>query len=916
MRLQCARIQNYRLHKDIAIEFDPHLTLIAGDNETGKSTLAEAIHRALFLKATVGGKVRDEMTSHIHSGNPEVELRFTVGNDTYTLHKFFAGNKNGTTILNQHGGKSWEGESAEAKLKELLGAGVTPGLIGRAADSKLLSQWAHLWVWQGRGGQDPAQYVEDQQHELIQRLQRVGGAVAMQSALDGQVAEYFEKDYDDIFDKDGKIRKKKDSDLTAAETKFEQAKEVLENAKSRVSALEGAIKQFKSADEMIRQSKKSLKKTEEELKATKEKLEKLRKLRADEQIQNTKLKETLRQLEDAERIGEEIRKLSSAAQGLQHNLTPLEKKLESKKLHLSGLQERIDNAQKELEKAREKAINARKLRDFAVSYERTMDAESRYQALRKDIEKIEQNEQKLQDFRKALDRLPQISHEDLESLRGLQSEKDKVEASLKSAAPEIEVLAASSPVRIGDDTLKLSQRRVITKTEELEYGDLLLRIRPGSKESLASLHAQIVKLEGEIQKILSSWGVASIKEATEVFVKRSSLLQDVRRIEDILNTLNPALTRRQFKEAEEHLSKVNAEIERLRQTLGEEPPAPQELDSVRQYIEEVKQDVYLAESEEQKAQASFEALLEKRKSLEQERHQVEKEIQDQKHKLEEINARLRILVEQAGDEKQRERKRLELLKEKQELEEKIDQIRAEIKALNPDLLEADKERFERTIRNLQSQTLDAEKRRAGAQALLASKGSEDPYAELNEAEAKFIEAEKQFQAKKRHAEAIKLVRNLFKAKQQELTERFSQPLAKKISTYLQPVFGSQTTVIAEFEGDKFKGVKVERPGLPALSFESLSGGTKEQVATAVRLAIAELLAESHDGTLPIVFDDAFVNSDPNRIEGLLRTLDLGARRGLQIIVLTCHSAYYTNLGAKVVSLSPPESYILSRDMTG
>jgi len=72
----------------------------------------------------------------------------------------------------------------------------------------------------------------------------------------------------------------------------------------------------------------------------------------------------------------------------------------------------------------------------------------------------------------------------------------------------------------------------------------------------------------------------------------------------------------------------------------------------------------------------------------------------------------------------------------------------------------------------------------------------------------------------------------------------------------------------------------------------------------VRLAIAELLAAEHDGTLPIVFDDAFANSDPGRIELLQRTLDLGARRGLRIIVLTCHGADYGALAARQVSLDP------------
>jgi uncharacterized protein YhaN len=64
--------------------------------------------------------------------------------------------------------------------------------------------------------------------------------------------------------------------------------------------------------------------------------------------------------------------------------------------------------------------------------------------------------------------------------------------------------------------------------------------------------------------------------------------------------------------------------------------------------------------------------------------------------------------------------------------------------------------------------------------------------------------------------------------------------------------------------------------------------------------MAEILAQSHEGCLPVVFDDAFAHSDPERVQKLLRLLDLAASRGLQVIVLTCTPADYTGLGATEV----------------
>jgi uncharacterized protein YhaN len=54
--------------------------------------------------------------------------------------------------------------------------------------------------------------------------------------------------------------------------------------------------------------------------------------------------------------------------------------------------------------------------------------------------------------------------------------------------------------------------------------------------------------------------------------------------------------------------------------------------------------------------------------------------------------------------------------------------------------------------------------------------------------------------------------------------------------------------------------------------------------------------------LPVVFDDAFVNSDADRQRALQRLLDLAATRGLQVIVLACRAESYATLGAATVTL--------------
>jgi uncharacterized protein YhaN len=89
----------------------------------------------------------------------------------------------------------------------------------------------------------------------------------------------------------------------------------------------------------------------------------------------------------------------------------------------------------------------------------------------------------------------------------------------------------------------------------------------------------------------------------------------------------------------------------------------------------------------------------------------------------------------------------------------------------------------------------------------------------------------------------------------------------------------------------------------------LSDGTREQVATLVRVAYAELMAD-RGFELPLVLDDALVFSDDSRMRAMLRVLAAAARRH-QVIVLSCREGLWDALladeagrSARRLSLAP------------
>ena len=115
MHITSITVRNYRVHRELHVELDRSLTLIGGQNESGKSTLVEAAHRALFLKAKGTGEAWQQMNSTRYPGHPEVEVAFTTGLKSYRIHKRFSGN-NGTSMLTEVNGSTWHGNEAENRL--------------------------------------------------------------------------------------------------------------------------------------------------------------------------------------------------------------------------------------------------------------------------------------------------------------------------------------------------------------------------------------------------------------------------------------------------------------------------------------------------------------------------------------------------------------------------------------------------------------------------------------------------------------------------------------------------------------------------------------------------------------------------------------------------------------------------------
>src|ERR1700756_724790 len=91
MKINRIEVRNFRkLRGGVKLErLGDGLTVIAGSNEDGKSTLLEALRCALFQKHNLTGSHADSLQPYNSTLRPEVMVEFEIHGHRYTIAKTF-----------------------------------------------------------------------------------------------------------------------------------------------------------------------------------------------------------------------------------------------------------------------------------------------------------------------------------------------------------------------------------------------------------------------------------------------------------------------------------------------------------------------------------------------------------------------------------------------------------------------------------------------------------------------------------------------------------------------------------------------------------------------------------------------------------------------------------------------------------
>jgi AAA domain len=915
MRLLSATVRAYRLHRETHVDFDPSRTLLGGPNEVGKSTFAEAIHRALFLKARGNTTAHRSMKSTVHLGTPEVELAFESGGITWHLKKRFG--PTGDTTLTPSSGTSLTGEAAESRLAFVLG--IEPGAAGKQASG----QWSHLWVWQGQSADDPTPHATSQREGLLQRLQTIGGAAAMQSEGDSRTAAAVAAARDEIFTATGKL--KTHSALAQAEAAVLAAAEAEGSARARASAQAAHAQTFTQAEADLAGSTKELAdiSAQQEQAARQQALIlEHRRTEAAQAHAEAAARERSNALEAREIQGRQLRdqQISLAAE-----LAPLDALTGSLTAADTAARQAAEVATRTWETASDAAARARQRHDLAQAQLQEHDTAARLEALTQRAAVAAGHLTETEKHRLALAGLPPIDGLDLASLQKLDAALHNATTTLTAMAAGVELLAADGAVLLDGDPLTPGAARILTEESELDLGDgrWRLRIRPGGGTSLAEAREALRLSRQRFLAGLEKYGIGSMEEAGAVHARRADIRERLLTGEAALNSLQAAGLPAALTEARAAHAAASADTARRLAALAKSSaggmggdlfeasdavpslaPTPS-AEAARAALTNAVRLLEKAESASTKAKTQRDSAVRAASAAAAALARHQGSLHERQTRHTGLLGKLEFFLEQHGDDTTRGLAAQSARQEHAAALAALEQTRQALQDLQPDQNERTLQRLHRSLEDVRRRQSEAETRRAVAAAALTNDGSDDPAATLAMATARLVRERVAADRLRRSAEALRLLHDLFTAEQHALADRFTGPLADCISGYLECIFGPGARAAVVLEDNAFTGLQLQRPGHPAgaLTFDSLSGGTREQTAAAVRLAMAEVLAPDYNGCLPVIFDDAFAHSDSARLQQLQNMLDLAASRGLQIILLTCAPADYAALGAATVDLS-------------
>ena len=910
MILHRVTLENWRAHRHLELEFGPHLNIVQGRNEAGKSSLVEALDWALY-RDVVGARVKAETVRAIvpasdETAVPRVEIEVEFPDCRAILSKTLSEDaaRRGCTLTlkrPQYSDTVIERGEAQTRLKMLLAA---DGL----GDERGAAEGTLLVAHQGEG----VDFLTDGGSAIRSTL-GVGsdGELALTRRLDG-VREEIEK-----------MRKRELTlDLTAraidgarANTDAARARDELKRSQSekvRFEALAGEIEAIRDQIERLKADWEAIAPREARAQNRIGELGDLmnRQARADAALKDAQIA-----ARDAGLARQNLQKRATEIARLEREQAATQRELEQGLGQIRVLEESLAAAREHGEAARARAergeANWQGAQEIALAWRAVFDvfeAQTRIKegaAALEELERLGARVQECEAAFRALEKAPSL--DELRDWRAAFDELTRLESEAVQGL-QIEITphdAATARWKADNGAIENLELEAGQKQNLLAIGRGVLdvarvavfRFVTGAR-GIEEVKAELANARANLEKLLRPWktGTSELPAAINDWeAKRRAYDEAHRAREEVVAALRREEERSgTWKKASERMETERAEFTELKEIA-------KPLEGLISFRGRGRGEVKAALDEATRAERAAGTLAQRARNeiagADNDMNRAQTELGQMRNRPDSLRAAMQQRADQlqrlqgednlTGDEAQlgelsaafmnAERERRQCEATRHELGDGVSQWRVE--------------EARRAALELAGERGDIEKALVNLRADLRHACEQDPETKLAELDAEIAQWAPEVAAHEARLRGLALLHASIEAERARLSRDLAGPINARLSPWLSELRGKTTQLEFDGSGTRIESVKTgDGDDVICLPFSEHSEGMKEQVAFALRLILAERVAGNlPSGRLPVILDDPFTQSDSSRRVGLGEVLrQAGAH--LQIIFVTCHGA--------------------------
>lgn len=877
MKYKRLRIANYRGVDSSDIEFQSRgLTVVQGPNEAGKTSLGEAIGILFEHPDNANNKQVKAIRPEHRDAGPEIELEAETGPYKFTYFKRFHKRPETTLTITAPSPENYTGREAHDRAKDILGETLDIDL------------WQALMI---RQGDAIAQPNLANQQSLSAALDKAAGGVPTDQAEEGlfeKASEEYGRFYSGITGKENKTLKK------ATETQG-QAESNVDELEKEFRALEEDIENAARLQAELPDLKKSEADTKKELVAQATLLREIETIEVQVSEAGLKLESASKTLEMATRDVKDRQELIESVDLLDNDYQEVLNSSAQSVAAVNRAEEMFSTA----EKAFQIADQERKSADNVAAIRR---ADFDHYTDRLNLDQLGERKQRIDDARKAAAVAKQfiekakINQEILKKIEQAERDLLMANARLETAAPSV-ILRRLGQCEIEIDGDKLQIENDNSRT--LSVADRLTIAIPGRVElkfiagsSTDDLTREIHNARQALDDACRQAGVDSPDLARSALDERREAERQIEEKERIEEE-----NRRDFsydKLADIHL-RLGQSVPEYLGKRASEPPIAADLDTAETALKEADEAQQQSQATWDGAQITVNAARSNRdtqnKANESTRidlHSLEKNVQQQRACLEDARKK----DSDSSLEKTTTNAEQAVHSEKTNVETAIHSLSAK----NPEKIKALAETAEGTLKTIKVQRDETQKELTAVRARLELRGEEGLHEKLQAAKTKLETIYSLNRSLFRRAAAAKRLFEIMCQERDRARQAYVAPLKERIQRLGRLVFDG-TFQIEIDENLQIINRTVDSITVP---FDSLSGGTKEQLSLIFRLACSMIV--SKEGGMPLIMDDTLGYTDPGRLK-LMGAVLAKAAKDCQIVIFTCVPDRYRYIGAaSVVSL--------------